>query len=294
MNRVINPSPLGGGGGGLVPTIRATAPVGSTVSCDGQTKVVGAEGFVDFVVSAEPVNILPDGVQGLDSIESTGGQYINTGIVATSGFRFKSTITPKKADTGWQGICGSHATSSPYKRNFFAFATTSIGSTSYPRVFGVGAGNGDKLSTSFDINKQYEIDVCNEYTNTYLYVDGVLQSLRNGNGTYSSAYSERPLYLFVTNNTDGVKPDTFTGIMGESFIEVSGSESGHFYPAIYNNQVGMWDTVSNAFFGNQGTSSFIAGEPKEWLDYPTYTVTVNGASQMVKVDKVGLFPVLFN
>lgn len=49
MAIVINPI-SGKSGVGLQPTIRAYAPEGSTVTCAGQEKVVGAAGYVDFVV----------------------------------------------------------------------------------------------------------------------------------------------------------------------------------------------------------------------------------------------------
>lgn len=71
MNKVINPTPLGGGGGGLQPTIRATAPVGSTVTCDGQTKVVGADGFVDFVVDIGTYTVTVNGTSKSVMVDKT-------------------------------------------------------------------------------------------------------------------------------------------------------------------------------------------------------------------------------
>ena len=119
-------NPIGGGSsGGLVPTIRATAPIGSTVTCDGQSKVVGSEGYVDFEVSAEPRNILPSGVQGLEYIESTGTQWIDLGIKPTidTGVEIDFQVTQLTTNMGvfGCGISGNASTTYWFFRHSGAF-----------------------------------------------------------------------------------------------------------------------------------------------------------------------------
>lgn len=276
MNRVINPTPIGGGGGGLQPTIRATAPVGSTVSCDGQTKVVGSEGYVDFVVSAEPVNILPEGVQGLESIESTGGQYLKTGYKATQDtsieMDFETAVTAK------------YYLGSEYADTSQLFIL--LGESANLRFY-TGSYTGYTLGTISTTGNNHL-----ELTPTMATFNGT-----NTNLSIRSEISNNEMYIFSINKNGTIRDGaTWTAQMKLKLWKLWNGTNllRHLIPCIYNSQVGMWDTVSNSFFGNQGTGSFIAGEPKEWTDYPSYTVTVNGASQMVKVDKVGLFPVLFN
>lgn len=268
MNKVINPAPLGGGGGGLVPTIRATAPVGSSVTCDGQTKVVGAEGFVDFVVSAEPVNILPDGVQGLESIESTGGQYINTGIAPNNRQEIGFVFFLKNNDNT-QGLYGSS-----YNTNYGSQIERS-GGTWY-------CANGDTRYTmnfqNFIVGEDYEVSVDKDF----VIVNGQSQSVPSTNRYKSTTV------FFRNGYTSYLK-----GGMKGAYIAEDGNAVINLYPCIYNSQVGMWDVVSNSFFGNQGTGSFIAGEPKEYLDYPTYTVTANGISKTVTIEGVELRTVSF-
>lgn len=267
MNRVINPTPLGGGGGGLVPTIRATAPIGSSVTCDGQTKVVGAEGFVDFVVSAEPVNILPDGVQGLTHIGSSKTQYIKTGINATTNLVQEYDVKYPSGNGYINGCIAKSDRVSSYYGWGYGFASEH--------------GQGIEFSTS-----EAKIDTWHHIieANAYVTVDTLTKTRP------STTFSLGEIWLFRRN--DSTTYDSSIE-MGEYLMYDGAEQRRRFVPAIYNSQVGMWDTVSNSFFGNQGTGSFIAGEPKEWTEYPTYIVTVNGTSKSVMVDKTALFSVNF-
>lgn len=277
MARVINPIGTGGGGGGLVPTIRATAPVGSTVSCDGQTKVVGAEGYVDFVVSAEPVNILPDGVQGLESIESIGTQYVDTLIPQTTtvGFDTKFSIT---SSGYWQDIVGCDDSVS-YALGLTADATLSQGMRIW---YGNSSSSWIRISDVV-IGKAYEVSV-NHPLGKY--------NINEASGDRSFTYSSNVTYKAFARK--GKSGDYFAKCkMYYLNMFDNGNQRRRFIPCTYNNQVGMWDTVSNSFFGNQGTGLFIAGEPKEWVDYPTYTVTVNGISKTVTIEGVELRTVSF-
>lgn len=272
MNKVINPTPLGGGGGGLQPTIRATAPVGSSVTCDGQTKVVGAEGYVDFVVSAEPVNILPDGVQGLESIESTGDQYIITNYYPNNNTRIITSMAfSQLSNTKWGGFGGAYG---DVNRSFSVYQ--------YNNKFYAVYGNSEQAIDGLIANHFYDID----FNKQDVYIDSSQLHFQ----TVSFA-SPSKLALFACNRNGTI----YKGYVRNGRFKVydNVTDAVDLIPCIYNSQVGMWDVVSNSFFGNQGTGSFIAGEPKEYLDYPTYTVTVNGTSKSVMVDKTALFCVNF-
>lgn len=276
MNRVINPTPLGGGGGGLVPTIRATAPVGSIVTCDGQTKVVGAEGYVDFVVSAEPVNILPDGVQGLEYIESNGSAVITTGILSNSTNReYEIEYMPKS--TGY------------IFTQYHPIFRSGIYQDSSTKASVEGTASAFTFSSKY--NEKVEIKIEQTSSLSSIYRNGVLVGsiATDQNNTF-----DWPLTLLGRQRGVGESVDYKASgrLYRFSYVE-NGAVFANFIPCIYNSQVGMWDTVSNSFFGNQGTGSFIAGEPKEWVEYPTYIVTVNGTSKSVMVDKTALFSVNF-
>ena len=279
-------------GKGLVPTIRAYAPEGSTVTCAGQEKVVGAAGYVDFVVSADPRSILPEGVQGLEHIESTGTQWIDTGLKDSGGYGFESvalTAVPNINDAKHRFV-GANGGSTPWIQA--RFAQSNFG--------GYLGGSSIVADNSIVMNKWYKLEMGGYTFGTYYKVDGIAKY--TGSGITSS--QNKAVYLFA-QSVGNVGSETPAGGTSSNWVgkmqysKFFGSDgltlTRDYIPAIYNGQVGMWDIVTNAFFGNAGTGSFIAGDPCEYLEYPTYTVTatLNGktVTEEVTVDEVGLFGV---
>lgn len=272
MAKVINPIGTGGGGG-LVPTIRVFAPSGSTITCGTQSYTLGAgETHHDFVVSAEPQRILPEGVQGLESLKTDGSAWIETGINPNGDLRVES----KFDYISGLMLYGAYDTNAGTK----ALGIQPNNSTTQ-NIFYYGRGF---QKPSIDPRGIHEYDI----NKNIMYVDGVQVAAAD----YAAFTSQFTMALFAFKNGKSI------GWYGVSdcyywLASKNGVYLRKLYPCRYNEQLGMWDTITNSFYGNSGGGSFTAGAEKEWIDFPKYTVTVGGVSRVVTVEEIALYMVNF-
>ena len=67
---------------------------------------------------------LPSNYQEVEYIQSSGTQYIDTGVAATSGFEIDIKINIGTVTGSWAPILSAHELSAPYKRNFIAYTSS--------------------------------------------------------------------------------------------------------------------------------------------------------------------------
>lgn len=261
-----------GGGGGLTPQIVVTAPTGSTVSCDG---VQGTEssGKWTFNVSVKKDRILPEGYTKLEYIESSGTQYIDTGIkpisttvidCCVSGFNSSSTVAAFGAENDGSVRCSLLRVSSKYRTDI---------------------GSGDVYSTLATTNA--------EITVKYQSGSATLNGVSNSTGTMGGVnYS---IYLFARNSAgtkdlpSSCKIHYFKIYEGTTIVR-------NFIPCLNSDgTVGMYDLVSRTFFGNSGTGTFTGGAEADQYEYHSYVITATlgtkSQSKSVTVDRVALYEV---
>lgn len=215
---------------------------------------------------------LPKGYKELTYIQSSGTQYIDTGVNGESGVEFYA---------GWEftsipssGICiiGSIADNA---RVYPA----------YPNKGNWGYGYGSYISGSVAAEVGKKVDIYSKLTagEQKLQIDGetVLS------GTIATSYNNGfPMYMFALNNT-GSTSNFVSGKLYNAKIVQNGIIVRNFVPCVNpNGNIGLYDLVTSAFFGNEGTEAFIAGEaieeetnapefdPYVWyeFDYPTPNV----------------------
>ena len=193
---------------------------------------------------------IPNNVTVLNYIESTGTQYINTGISAPNGYRavLKTNITG--FTTGYSVLVGSHESSSPYKDNYLRYLNTGV-----PEL---GMYNSLKVTNiTLRSGIDYTIDSNNVYNKHYLKINGV-------SATFSGSASS------------STKSDKTLGLMGLHTGNNAGSQftkAKLYYCEIYSDAnvilryfipckddhevVCMYDRVSDQYFYNQGTGEFL-------------------------------------
>ena len=178
---------------------------------------------------------LPSGYRQLEYIQSSGTQYIDTGIIPTNhvdiAVKFQLTETQS---TG--GIISAEKTWGTAMYSVDAWACRY--NTTYK-------------SSPFVKNVDYTVRVIgkNFYINDEIYFTG-------NDGDFNGGL---PLTLFAVNRTD--TPNEY-------------SKSKIYYCKIYNNgilvrdyipcqttsgEIGLWDDVNSVFYGNAGTGTFISG-----------------------------------
>lgn len=173
-------------------------------------------------------------------IESTGTQYIDTGHVPGVNDVYKiryahTTIADNQVVFGSRSS-GTYATS----KNQVYLNKSSASSTRNETLFFSGTSQQDLYLT--EVNRQYTL------------------SLSVGSGNFDGSAS-KPLYLFCLNNIGSVTANAFVKLYS---FEVWNGDAlvCDLVPCRRNSDgaVGMYDRVTDSFFGNAGTGEFIAGE----------------------------------
>lgn len=191
----------------------------------------------------------PSLVKFVEYLESSGTQYIDTGVVAASGFRAEIGITLTASSfSALCGIIGSHNPSSPYGRNFFA----TTGS-----VFQIGVGDGYLDGPAPTQNMYYDFNLSNVFSGIYLNINSVGQSLSVA-ATASDSYSTNTLFLFDVNGYSGF--DSTAAKLYYCKIYVDGTLVRDFWPCYDPDGVAcLYDKVGKKYYYNAGTGEFTAG-----------------------------------
>ena len=190
----------------------------------------------------------------LEYIESTGTQYIDTGYVPTNATRldikYKVTQLPSDLRSGAVPIGARVAWQD---RMFGIFSPVNQQNTNMLMEANVA------LTFSFNpLNKEIiaTIDIPNNYR--AFDVEGTVYS---SNASYAKVTYVYPLYMFQQN---------LAGIVSTSdahiriyYVQIKENNVlvRNFIPArrITDKAIGMYDTVTQTFFENQGAGTFIAG-----------------------------------
>ena len=213
---------------------------------------------------------LPSGYKRLEYIQSSGTQYIDTGIIPTN----HVDIAVKFQLTKTQSVGG------------IISAEKTWGTAMYSVDAWACRYNTTYKASAFTENVNYTVRVVGKdfYINDALYFTG-------NDGDFNGGL---PLTLFAVNRTD--TPNEY-------------SKSKIYYCKIYNNgilvrdyipcqtasgEIGMWDDVNSVFYGNAGTGTFTAGPVKAsplnlpvniggtWKDANEAFVNIGGTWKTVK------------
>ena len=221
------------------------------------------------------VKSLPVGYTQLEYIQSTGTQYIDTGIIAnqdtSTDLDFQLTSTDRQ-----KGIYGIYETEI---KSYYIY-------TGRDGIFQVGFGGGRYVDTQFaiDLNrhkvnfKDFKITIDNTVVSTY---------------TKSSVSYTQTQLLFNMHKADGT---TYNGASVKIYsckIYNNNVLVRNFIPAKNSsNAVGMYDLVNNVFYTNQGTGTFTAGPEiyADYIDFENQKVYRNiGIDSVTKNSSIGKF-----
>ena len=198
----------------------------------------------------EFISQLPTEYQEVEYIQSSGTQYIDTGVVATSGFEIDIKINIDTVTGSWAPILSAHELSAPYKRNFMAYTSS--------KKMEIDAG--DKITqTSVTLTGDDVIKASNVENNFYLNVNGTNYTPTVTTAASHLAYSGRTMHLLHSNGYD------FGYTSGKVYyckITVHGTLVRNFVPCYRksDNIVGLYDLVNGVFYTNAGTGNFAKGK----------------------------------
>lgn len=198
---------------------------------------------------------LPTGYTELAYIESTGTQWIDTGIIINQNYAM--TFTFKETELTIHTFCGA------WIDNYHGFGVYRADNTSICDDYAnedtsIAANQYTNITT---ITKKFNLTFVNEerkvshsladFTSTETFKIGHSNLLSNG--TRAKFRGQIYNLTLLTPNL------VFNGIPCKN----------------QNNEVGLYDTVSKRFFGNSGTGSFIAGELKKPDLNTEYSTDIN-------------------
>lgn len=184
---------------------------------------------------------LPSGYQEVEYIESTGTQYIDTGVPLSSNIKIEST-----------------------------FAVTD---TTASRNYVFGAYGGDYTRIQFSYSSQAFFGWSDTYETPALSVDTKKHTINLSEGiftldgtivksiTNTPFSSDTTLTLFALNSAGGAISNFAKMRMYTTKIYEGNTMIRHLVPCHgeSDGKTGMYDLINNKFYTNQGTGSFIAG-----------------------------------
>lgn len=195
----------------------------------------------ECMVCDSETNMCKNGCERVEYLQSTGTQYIDTGIGVKNNTVFKAIFSIASTSTG---------------RSYFGARNSS--NERFQIVNSIGIGGGYYLVNSvYPIaNQKYEIEM---HASGEMYLDGVKRNASTG--TFSQVSFERNLFLFATNYYDSNVPpgastfweaQIFEGdVLVRDFIPVISPETSQ-----YAGQPCMFDKVTKKLFCNAGSGTF--------------------------------------
>lgn len=194
---------------------------------------------------------LPEGYTRLDYIQSDGTQYINTGIIANTPLR--SVI-----DLEWHTTHVDDAILAARNGDNRLYLLWRGG------TIGIGYGTYISVPGSVSKNVKYQIETILSSGEQSLKVDN---KVRYGAVSSASYNLEIPLYLFA-NNAEGVA-SAFSKIRLYGCCLYNEETLVRQYVPCINpdGEIGLYDYITESFFGNDGTGTFVAGQIANEDDY---------------------------
>ena len=214
-----------------------------------------------YAVAVEPVlkggSRLPRGYTEVEYIESSGTQYVDTGVVPNHNTAVMLDIDILNADN-WGPIFGSRDANVTNEYCMFAHNPTSVYQDGYANVAHVN------ISVSSVLGRQ---TINKALNNTY-----INDELKNSftAATFQGTY---PMWLFQINSGGSAVAYKISGRIYRAVIAKSSTIVRDFIPCKNpSGTVGLYDTVNGTFYGNSGTGVFTAGaeigalEDREWRE----------------------------
>lgn len=197
--------------------------------------------------------VLPHEYIQLEWIESTGTQYIDTGVYGGSGTYFDIDFITydEMGSVSYGAILGARegAFVNDYSISTWGSSTGSI--VYYNRI-----------ATAADLTKSIR-QSCSYKNGIYTSPNGATTSL-----TSQTSFSTKSnIYVFAKNYSDLNQADEFGKVRLYSLKFYDGSTLiRNFIPCyrLPDGEIGLYDTVNDVFYTNQGTGEFIKGPSVGW------------------------------
>ena len=209
---------------------------------------------------------IPSGFTQVEYLESSGTQYIDTGIVPTGAYTVIAKAKYNDLGSGSSKLFGSRNGNGSKE---FIFTAGSLNGA----VFTIGYGTNTITATGVDSNTNIHIFKLSKGTG---YVDNTIAK----QFTQESFTGDYSIYLFGANYAGTENGLSSTRFYYEEIYDGNDALVQKLIPCRRNSDsvLGMYDTVSGNFLTNSGTGTFTAGADVTTPspDYPMDIVCNNG------------------
>lgn len=191
-------------------------------------------------------DVVTYGTENIYYLESTGTQYIDTGVKSQVGIKIEMDFEPKYISQVW---FGSH-----YITPNMSIIPESDGTWRYVVSSSVYSANSNKPKVQLERQK------------VVFYMNSNQQSLSVNDVTMLtssksiSGVSNYNLLLFCRNESNLSTSTKASMKLYEAKIYLNDNLIRHFIPAIKDNVPCLYDIVNNVYYYNQGTGNFIGGQ----------------------------------
>lgn len=220
------------------------------ISKEGQVMV--KKQILNYKIYGNYVSLLPDEYQQVEYIESTGRQYIDTEVATTSGYRVKTCINI--SNWYWYG-----ADASSYFAGFLSRGIYRDYTVFYQSKPMVGMNTDVQSTVTCSLNTWYDVDASTISGNGYFILNNDLIVT----STNTVKHEKFNIWLLGVNYYNTGK---FWNCLAKIKItEIYNSDNileRYFIPCYRksDNMIGMYDTVTQKFFTNQGEGDFLKGK----------------------------------
>ena len=191
-------------------------------------------------------DVVTYGTENIYYLESTGTQYIDTGVKSQVGIKIEMDFEPKYISQAW---FGSH-----YSTPNMSIIPQSDGTWRYVVSSSVYSANSNKPKVQLERQKVVFYMNSNQQS---LSVNDVTMLTSNKSISGVSNYN---LLLFCRNESNLSTSTKASMKLYEAKIYLNDNLIRHFMPAIKDNVPCLYDIVNNVYYYNQGTGNFIGGQ----------------------------------
>lgn len=187
--------------------------------------------------------LLPSGYRQLEYLESTGTQYINTGVLDGENLDFELTVKQRNTNSNWMFFGARYGNKSDEETLLWAISDN----PSQPLRLGYKS---TWYYTSFSTEAWHTIKM----EGNKLYIDGSL-AITFTKSSFSRKY---PVYLFAVNLAGASSYSDFI-CFSSAKLWNNGNLVRDYVPALRraDNKPGLYDLVNDQFYINSGTGEFL-------------------------------------
>lgn len=185
----------------------------------------------------------------IEYIESTGTQWINTGVVPNSAIKVKTRIYINQRFSSWNFIFGS----TTYRHS----SSKDFGITFRDQRFYMDYNGTKQTNATASLNQWYDVETESNGASTYLKING--EMVYTTPSTYYPLQTTYPIGLFTLYGPDG---SGWGSSIRMKYIQIWKDDVlvRNFIPVLDSNGVPcMYDKVENKFYYNSGNGQFAAG-----------------------------------